>query len=147
MDLQLACVAEYISRSAKGHLNILGLYDEIHAHNFPAKHASLIVVVRFKYSRSEVSERPIDITYRVVNDDGKPMVELRGGQLLQAPPSGEYAFWEHQLVLNDLVFEREGDYSVDVVVNGSQRASVPIKLRRIPGDPGQEHGTLAPTGN
>ena len=143
MELQLACLAEYLSKSARGHLNILGIFDEIHAFQFPAVHPTLQVVVRFKYSRSEAHGVPLDLTYRVVNDDGFSVLELRGQQQLGVPAADEYAFWEHHVIINNLTFPRPGDYSVDVHVNGHQKASIPLKLRQMSAPPADAGGTAA----
>lgn len=128
MEVTLAVLADYSNVSKEGKLNILGIFGIIRARNFPAVHRSMQLVMTFEAPRSEVNTNK-NIQIRLLDSDGKQILEIGSQFMLPNSASGEMIIKSnHILSLNDLVFEKPGDYAFSILINGEEKKSVPLKL-------------------
>lgn len=131
MNVTLAVLADYSNITREGKLNILGIFDVILARNFPAVHHSMQLVMRFEAPRSEVGTNK-NVQVRLIDVDGNQIFEI-GAQfaLAQGTPAETVIKSNHMLNLNNLVFQRPGDYAFHILVNGEEKNSVPLKVVQL----------------
>ena len=141
MQMQLAVVAEYVNRSDMGNVNLMGVFDHIASHAYPAHHHSLTVFFRMRVTPSEADGPPLKVAIKLMDADGGLLVEMRGETVLNKP-SADWGWWDHQLTLNNLLFEKPGTYSFALLVNGMEQATVPLRMVLVSPPMVDESGTL-----
>ncbi|MBI2252929.1 MAG: hypothetical protein HYU63_09375 [Armatimonadetes bacterium] len=133
MEVTLAVLADYSSITKEGKLNILGIFDTIWAKNFPAEHHNMQLVMRFMFPRSEARTKK-NIKVRLIDADGNQIFEI-GTELIisqeKFPLPVININSDHILNLNNLVFQKQGDYSFHILINEDDRKSVPLKLIQL----------------
>lgn len=131
MDVTLAVLADYSNVSREGKLNILGIFNVINARRFPAVHHSMQLVMNFDAPRSEAGTTK-NVRVRLIDGDGNQIFEISGQFTLPRGPQSETIIKSnHILNLNNLVFQRPGDYAFHVLVNEEEKKVVPLKLVQI----------------
>jgi hypothetical protein len=104
----------------------------IHAHRFPAVHPHCSVALRIRFERSETGQHPFVL--HIVDDDGNDIIPLLQGNIeVQMPPGFISSAVNVVLNLQGLKFERPGEYSVNIDVDGEQRSFLPLYVRRAMG--------------
>jgi hypothetical protein len=131
VEVEYAFLADAADAPPNGKLYVLGAgIDHIYAQRFPAVHATMTVVVKLAVHPSECGV-PRTMTIDLWDSDAHPVGvhvehpfqaqrnELRPGSMVYV-----------QLVLNlvGLRFESPGDYSFEVMVDGSHKKSIPLTL-------------------
>lgn len=131
MDVTLAVLADYSNVSREGKLNVLGVFDIIRAKNFPAVHRSMQLVMTFEAPRSEINTNK-DIQVKLIDSDGKQIFEIGRQFTLTSGTSDEMMIKSNNILsLNDLVFEKPGDYAFSILINGEEKRSVRLRLIQI----------------
>lgn len=120
MELTLALLADYANVSQEGKLNVLGVFDTIFAPEFPAFHTELQLVLRFEAGPAERGQiKSIEI--KLIDQDGNTLGTL-SGKLSLPEESPMLVMGVNQILrFQHLVFERQGDYRFDVLVNGEPK--------------------------
>lgn len=112
----------------QGKLNVLGAFDTVFAKNVPAVHPACAVAARVRFSKVEEGEHAVRIC--VIDQDGKEVVPKLDGKVSVrvAEDAGSTAV---NLVLNfqRLKLPDYGEYSIDLAVDGEQKASLPFFVR------------------
>lgn len=128
MKVTLAVLADYSNVTKEGKLNILGIFDTIFAQKFPATHHNMQLVMRLEAPRSEIGTDK-NVQVRLIDEDGKQIIEIGTQFTLPTTETVEpFIKRDHVLNLNNLVFQRPGDYSFHILINGEEKKSVPLKL-------------------
>lgn len=112
-----------------GKLNILGVFDSITVRGLPAKHPHCAIALRIRFTTVEAGAHKVRIT--MVDEDGKSIVEKPIEGNIEAK-FGENTRWvTSDLVFNmqNMQFPKEGQYSIDLAIDGRQQASLPISVR------------------
>ncbi len=130
MEVTLAVLADYANVSREGKLNILGIFDIIRARVFPTTHSQLLLVMSLEASIAEVGQSKT-VEVKLMNEDGKQLFGISGQLELKGAQPGELIRNNHILQLNNLVFEKLGNYVFHVFVNGELKRSVPFKVIEI----------------
>lgn len=131
MDVTLAVLADYSNVSREGKLNVLGVFDIIRAKNFPAVHRSMQLVMTFEAPRSEINTDK-NIQVKLIDSDGKQIFEIGRQFTLTSGASNEMMIKSNNILsLNDLVFEKAGDYAFSILINGEEKRSVRLRLIQI----------------
>lgn len=136
MEIDFAVLADAATVDATGKLNVLGIFDRIHAQDFPVRHGRISLVFRFAAGVQELGAH--EITIRLSSPDGKEMIKLDGRMDLAGGARGvaEGIKIPHILNLDGLVFPREGRYNFEIQVDGSSLHSLSLVLDRAgPGQP------------
>ncbi|MEN4042394.1 MAG: hypothetical protein ROW52_00855 [Anaerolineaceae bacterium] len=115
-----------------GRLSILGAFDVIHAHRFPAVHPHCSVALRIRFEHSETGQHPFVL--HIVDDDGNDIIPLLQGNIeVKMPPGFVSSAVNVVLNLQGLKLERPGWYSVNIDVDGEERSFLPLYVRRAAG--------------
>ena len=135
MKLQTAMLAD-AARVAENKLYVFGgQWDRIYAHNFPAAHAGLTVVLVIEV---DYSEALTDHHLRVsLMRDGEPMgAEARGlinvGHAPGTTP-GAPSYVPIALPFEAIPFERAGRYEWVITINDEAMGSIPLEVALAPG--------------
>lgn len=114
-----------------GKMNILGSFDSIWAKSIPVVHPQCALALRLRFDNSEGPQHQIVVNF--VDFDGKHIMPSANGAItLQF--SAEQKSVSANVVLNIqmLRIEREGEHSIDLLVDGHQAASIPLFVRKPP---------------
>lgn len=131
MKVRFAVLADYSNISQEGKINIMGVFDVIHATQFPASHSEMQLVMRFEADISERKQQK-EVQVRLINERGEKILELNGRLTVGDAKPGDLLFFNQVLVLRNVVFPGPGDYQFDIYVD-DKLFSVPLKVVTIPG--------------
>ncbi len=130
MQLTLALLADYANISREGKLNIMGIFEQIHAFNFPAVHAQMQLVLRLEATPFEAGMHQINVAF--IDEDGHEVFAIAG--MVQVPDSraGENITANQQFVLNGVVFPKAGQYEFVIRTADDELGRVPLRVSALP---------------
>lgn len=150
MKIDLAFLSDAATVDAAGKLSVLGIFDRIHAQEFPARHGRLCLVLRMETHAADAGDRTAEI--RLVTPGGEDLVRLDGkihvGPTLSDLPSRI----PQVLNLDGVVFPEAGAYLFEIRIDGDLLATVPLLLQSAAaaegsgGAPGGPRGGPASSG-
>lgn len=111
-----------------GKLNVLGAFDTVFAKKVPVVHPACAVAARIRFSKVEQGEHAVRIC--VIDQDGKEVVPKLDGKV-SVRVGDEAGSAAINLVLNfqRLKLPDYGEYSIDLAIDGQQKASLPFFVR------------------
>lgn len=127
MNIQIAVLCD-AATDYGGKLNILGTFDTIITNQLPAVHPQCSIALRLAFSKIEEGAHRVKMNF--VDEDGKlvmPSIDIPVDVVVPT----ELNFLVRNFVINiqQLKFERPGQYSIDVAVDGRQETSIPLLVR------------------
>jgi hypothetical protein len=130
MNIQIAVLCD-AATDYGGKLNILGTFDTIITSQLPAVHPQCSIALRLAFSKIEEGSHKVKMNF--VDEDGRlvmPSIDMP----LDVGVPNELNFLVRNFVINiqQLKFEKPGQYSIDVAVDGRQEASIPLLVRHQP---------------
>jgi len=128
MEVTLAALADSANISQEGKLNILGEFNAIHVLKLPARHPSMSLVLRFEAGPAEYGQEK-QISIRFMGADGNVVKDLATFPMTvpDAGPGKRARILTVQGI-QDTELLRHGDYAFVVLINGDQKASVPLEV-------------------
>lgn len=108
MHVSFILFADAANISQEGKLNILGVFDAVHAGPLPAVHPRATVVVRLKASAGDVGTHPL--TLRWINPRGVELWSSSAELGIQQPPVGSAELDMPVIVQLDLPLDVPGEY-------------------------------------
>jgi len=131
MDVTLALLADAANVSQDGKLNIMGIFNALGAQQFPVVHPQMALVLRFEASRAEEGKQR-QVELQLADMDGTKLFKI-GAQLMvpTGSPAGQPIRLNHILMLNNVQFEKPGDYMFSVLVNDDEKASIDLKIVEV----------------
>lgn len=130
MKLDLALIADAATVDGSGKLNILGIFDQIAAQEFPARHERMCLVLRFIASPAESGEREVEVGIR--DPEGEELARLTGAVGLTGFSGADGVRIPQVLHLDGFVFPAPGLYSLEVSIDGDVVETLPLRLSRAP---------------
>lgn len=124
MDVTLAVSCDAANVSREGKLNILGIFNSIHAAEFPCTHPHLALVLRVEARLGEEGVYPLQI--KLVDEDGQQMFDIGGQLSLQGAEPGRPMTAQTIMDINNLQLPRPGTYAFEVFLDGHHTRSVAI---------------------
>ncbi len=130
MELTLALLADYANISREGKLNIMGIFEQIHAFNFPAVHAQMQLVIRLEATPFEAGAHEVRVAF--IDDDARELFAIPG--LIHIPESraGENISANQIFVLNGIVLPHAGVYEFVISVKDEELGRVPLRVLALP---------------
>jgi hypothetical protein len=127
MNIQVAVLCD-AATDYGGKLNILGTFDTIITSQLPAVHPQCSIALRLSFNKIEEGSHKVKINF--VDEDGKfvmPSIDMP----VDVVVPNEVNFLVRNFVINiqQLKFERPGQYSIDVAVDSRQETSIPLLVR------------------
>ena len=114
----------------QGKLNVLGTFESIFAKEVPVIHPSCAVATRIRFENIEEGEHSVKID--VIDEDGKQIIPRLEGKIAVKFESGTSTGVNLILNLNQLKFEKFGEYSVKLAIDGQAVRSLPLRLAEVP---------------
>ncbi len=108
-----------------GKLNMLGAFDTIWITKIPAVHPQCTIALRMRFERIERGEHKVAVNF--VDIDGRNVIPPAQGAITINFPE-EQSSGSANLILNiqGLKLERIGRYSIDLAIDGQQKASLSL---------------------
>jgi len=129
ISIPLHVVADSANVSKEGKLNIFGIFQRILASSFPATHPSLALVFTIEADSGDTaSEHALMVD--LVDSDGKRIANI-DAKIKFAQVPGKKANHNQIVLLNGLNFPKPGMYEFKIIINGEERAFVPLELSEI----------------
>jgi hypothetical protein len=127
MNFQIAVLCD-AATDYGGKLNILGTFDTIITSQLPAVHPQCSIALRLAFEKIEEGSHKVKMNF--VDEDGRlvmPSIDMP----VDVTVPNELNFLVRNFVINiqQLKFERPGQYSIDVAVDGRHEASIPLLVR------------------
>ena len=111
-----------------GKMNILGTFDTITATALPAVHPHCALALRMRFSRIEEGQHNVRIN--ITDEDGHLVIpSLEGNIAIKFGASDQTAVTNLVLNIDRLKFDRAGEYSIDLAIDGRLEKSLPLYLR------------------
>ena len=126
MELRIFLLADFANISA-GKLNVIGAFNLIWAHQFPAVHPSMYLVAKLAAGYGEFGvERDFKILQH--DEDGNELGKIEGRFTFPKPKTGERS--EHTIIvgLRDLKFEKPSRYQFRILVNDILMGDIPLDV-------------------
>jgi hypothetical protein len=115
------------ANDSHGKLNILGAFDMIVANDFPFVHPHCSVVLRQRYDRSDSLESKIRLVLQ--NAAGDTVLASIDTVLRHGTTDNPTSTSNLIVNINALRFEKPGDYSVILQIDGMPSAITPLYVR------------------
>ena len=132
MECTLALVADAANHEEGGKLNILGAFDQVYTDEFPYVLPQMFVVVRLIANPSEFG-RTKELELVLHDQDGIMVGQpIKAKGKVPTPTGGGQARMELILRMNNVPFEKPGDYAISVLVSGDQKASIRLGVLKRP---------------
>ncbi|MEP7199871.1 MAG: hypothetical protein ABI874_08650 [Chloroflexota bacterium] len=128
--MTLALLADYANISREGKLNIMGIFEQIHAHQFPAAHAQMQLVVRLEATPFEAGPHPVRVAF--IDGDARELFAIPGTLVVPESQSGENITTNQIFVLNGVVLPTPGVYEFVINVMGEELGRVPLRVLALP---------------
>jgi hypothetical protein len=128
MKATLAVLADAANRSDNGKLNLLGLFQTIYAASTPAIHSQMYLVLVFKASPGEKgSTQKIKL---VLSDEDGGIILASPDYPITVPDDPDVRSPDMNMIINvpNLVLPKFGDYSFEVLLNGSYLTDVSLRV-------------------
>ncbi|HUP00880.1 MAG TPA: hypothetical protein VM737_05085 [Gemmatimonadota bacterium] len=122
VTLGVCCDAANVSREGK--LNLLGIFNSIHAAEYPCTHPHLALVLRVEARIGEEGLHPLEI--KLADEDGKEIFKLNGQVSLQGAQPGRPMTAQTIMDMNNLQLPRPGTYSFEIFIDNRHARSVAI---------------------
>lgn len=126
MEVRFAHLADAVNVSQEGKVNVTGIFDRLQTDIFPIIWPVIVIVIKIEGDVAE-TDKEHEITIKIVDEDGKPMVELKRAfrlskstSTLMPPAHGEI------LRIQNLEFVKAGTYSFDIFINGRYHDALPL---------------------
>jgi len=130
MRLALILAADYANRTGDGKLNVMGIFRDINAHSFPARHSSMHLVIILGAELGENNEsRTLNVKLR--DPDGVEIISISGPIVFPDSPSGRLSEVYAILELKDITFPKPGPYQFIVLVDKDYKGDLPIYLHKL----------------
>ena len=130
MNIQVAVLCD-AATDYGGKLNVLGTFDTIITSQLPAVHPQCSIALRLAFSKIEEGSHKVKMNF--VDEDGRlvmPSIDMP----VDVVVPNELNFLVRNFVINiqQLKFEKPGQYSIDCAIDGRQETSIPLLVRHQP---------------
>ena len=131
MIAKYALLADSASRSMDSKLSIMGIFKEILARTFPARHPSMTLVVEIEAGLEDIGVHQFRIEQR--DYDGRVISGLNIPNFtIPKPPKGSVSVTlGFELPIQDMVFPKPGSYELAILCDDEYLTSVDISLKLI----------------
>ncbi|NIR43904.1 MAG: hypothetical protein GWN99_08055 [Gemmatimonadetes bacterium] len=136
MEIDLAVVADAANVSQEGKLNVMGVFDTIWAREFPFRHAAMVFVLRVRADFTEQGDHGLVV--RLMDADGGQLFKAEGPLKVPQGTPGRPLKPHVILGLAGITFQRPGDYSFEVMLDGDHLKSIPLHVMKAPTPPRAE---------
>jgi hypothetical protein len=136
MELLTILAADYANIAEGGKLNVMGIFRNIYAAKFPAKHASMHLVIKLGAELGETGGNR-RLTVLLEDEDGKEILKLSNNVTAPTSPAGQSPEINAIFQFQGIVFQKPGMYQFVVIVDDDYKGYLPIGvgILKTPGKP------------
>lgn len=127
IKVPLALLVDSANVSQEGKLNLLGIFDNIRSAQFPALHPSVALVFTLTGESGDIGS-PHKLKVDFVNADGKSFLKIEGEVRFGKTSPGVKPRANQIININGLPLEKPGKYEFKIIINGEERASIPLDV-------------------
>ena len=114
-----------------GKLNVLGAFDNIFAKETPTRHRACSIAARIRFSKSETGDHTVKIF--IIDADGNAIgPKPEGGISVRIGEDADAVAVNLILNMQNLEFQQYGQYQIDLTIDGTVQASLPLHIRPVP---------------
>ncbi len=115
----------------RGKLNVLGAFDNLFAKEVPVRHRACSIAARIRFSKIEAGDHTVRIF--IIDADGNSIGPKLEGKISVRIGDNTPAVAVN-LILNvqNLEFKEYGQYQIDLAVDGTVQASLPLAIHPVP---------------
>ena len=133
MTIQIAVLCD-AATDYNGKLNLLGTFDTILTNQLPAVHPQCSVALRMSFSRIEEGQHKVKMNF--VDEDGRfvmPSIDTMVD--VTVPDDANFIVRNFIINIQQLKFDKPGQYSIDIALNNRQELSIPLLVKmQTPGE-------------
>jgi hypothetical protein len=127
-EVDYAFLADAAQTAPGQKFNVLGGgVSQINGRTFPLRHPHLALVVGLRVTAVETG-REHELRFVLLDPDGRELAEATGSLTTQAPTDGRDEVLTFSVDLWNLTFPAPGEHSLRVLVNGSERRRLPLRI-------------------
>ncbi len=130
MELTLALLADCANVSRDGKLNIMGIFEQIYAAQFPAVHASMQLVARIEATPFESGAHAVRIAFS--DADARELFAVPGTLAIPESRAGENVSVNQIFVFNGLILPAPGRYEFVITAGVDELGRVPLRVVALP---------------
>jgi len=130
MNIQVAVLCD-AATDDNGKLNLLGAFDTIITQQLPAVHPQCSIALRVTFTSVNEGTRKLKLNF--VDADGRsimPSMEIPAQVAM--PEDSHFATRNFIVNIQQLKFDEPGLYSIDISLDDSQEASIPLLVKHVP---------------
>ena len=123
------------ANESHGKVNLLGVFDTMHATATPVVHPACAIVVKVRYNRADAGNHELRLT--IMDADGNALIPPFQAAVTVRFTDDEEPYQAPNLIvsLHNLQLPAFGEYAVDLEIDGRQRAQLPFFVRPLPQPP------------
>lgn len=127
MRIELLALCDAANDSL-GKLNVLGMFDSIQASQLPLVHPRCAIVLKIRFERLERGQHRLKLD--LIDQDGSRIIPaLEAPVAMNFPDAASSGTVQLILDLQNVRFERAGEYSINLAIDGRHEASTPLFVR------------------
>lgn len=131
MELLTILAADYANITQNGKLNVMGIFRNIYAVKFPARHLSMTLVVKLGAGLGEFDDER-RLTIKLLDADAKnELMRYETPIKIPKPSGGQRPEVNAIIQINEIVFPQPGRYQFSVFVDKDEKGSLPIDVIQI----------------
>jgi hypothetical protein len=131
MELLTFLVADYANVAEGGKLNVMGIFSNIFATNFPARHPSMFIVAKLGADLGEYGDQRT-LTIKLMDADGHEIMRFERPIIIPQPEGGHRPEVTAILQINDIVFPYAGRYQFSLQIDKDLKGAYPLDITQIP---------------
>jgi hypothetical protein len=135
-DIEYAFIADAAQARPGEKFSVLGGgVTRLGTRAFPFRHPHLALVIALSVTAPETG-REHEVRFVLLDPDGRELAGASGVLRAGPPPDARDSVLTFAVDLWNVAFERAGDHSFRILVNGSERKRLPLVVGELPPEPG-----------
>jgi hypothetical protein len=130
MKLLVLLAADYANITGDGKLNVMGIFRDLNAFNFPVRHSSMHLVIKLSAELGEYGDTRT-LVVKLLDPDGKEIMSLTGPAAIPNSEGGKIPEVNAILELKDIIFPKPGPYQFVVLVDKDFKGDLPIYVNKL----------------
>jgi hypothetical protein len=131
MKLPILLLADYANITSDGKLNVMGVFTDINATSYPARHPTMFLVLKFAPELGELDQTKT-LTVKLQDSDSQPVLSLPLPFVIKQNELGKRPDSHYIIQLNDTVFPKEGGYEFVVLLDDERMGEIAVNANLIP---------------
>jgi len=126
----LFLAADYANVTGDGKLNVMGIFNDINAFNFPARHSSMHLIAKLGPELSEYGQKRT-FTVILIDADGNHIMEIHGEFEIPNAQGGRKPEVNIILDLKDIILPKPGRYVFVLLIDKDQKDELTLYVNQI----------------